>query len=552
MIRAMRPIIVAANWKMHTTPGRCRRARRRRSPPRTDVPGRHPGHLPAVRLPRRGPRRARPAEPASRSVPRTSTTSSAGAYTGEISRADARRPRRLGDRRPLGAPPRRRRDRRAHRPQARPGASRPACGRSCASASSSPSARPGAAEAVVDGQLAGLPGRPRRMPARWPRPAWSSPTSRSGRSAPGRTARGARRRGDGRGDPGAPLGRARAADAGPTTCRSSTAAASRAANIGEFLAEPAIDGALVGGASLKPDEMAGIVARAGLTARPRAATRGRDRRRADGASPPAAADRPRRPRRLRHRPRPGGRRDRRGPRCRPGAGCWRDWPHATLRRVRGRRRPAAGPDGQLRGGPPQPRRRPTGPPGPAADRRRDRRRLVLRAAGARRRRADAPRGRAAGSTSSASSGRAASTPTTATSSPSPSWPPGRASPRSASTRCSTAATRRRGRRSAFVRGPRARASRPPIRTRGSRRSAAATSAMDRDQRWERVERGYDAIVHGVGEHAPSADRRDRGGLRPRRERRVRARRRSSTASTAASATATRSSTPTSGPTGRAS
>ena len=38
------------------------------------------------------------------------------------------------------------------------------------------------------------------------------------------------------------------------------------ANIGEFLAEPSIDGALVGGASLKPDEMAGIVARAGITA----------------------------------------------------------------------------------------------------------------------------------------------------------------------------------------------------------------------------------------------------------------------------------------------
>ena len=43
-----------------------------------------------------------------------------------------------------------------------------------------------------------------------------------------------------------------------------------AANIGEFLAEPSIDGALVGGASLKPDEMAGIVARAGLTAGARA------------------------------------------------------------------------------------------------------------------------------------------------------------------------------------------------------------------------------------------------------------------------------------------
>ncbi len=41
------------------------------------------------------------------------------------------------------------------------------------------------------------------------------------------------------------------------------------ANIAEFLAEPAIDGALVGGASLKPDEMAGIVARAGITARAR-------------------------------------------------------------------------------------------------------------------------------------------------------------------------------------------------------------------------------------------------------------------------------------------
>jgi triosephosphate isomerase len=43
-----------------------------------------------------------------------------------------------------------------------------------------------------------------------------------------------------------------------------------AANIGEFLTEPAIDGALVGGASLKPDDMAGIVARAGVTARARA------------------------------------------------------------------------------------------------------------------------------------------------------------------------------------------------------------------------------------------------------------------------------------------
>jgi triosephosphate isomerase len=41
------------------------------------------------------------------------------------------------------------------------------------------------------------------------------------------------------------------------------------ANVAEFLTEPSIDGALVGGASLKPDEMAGIVARAGITARAR-------------------------------------------------------------------------------------------------------------------------------------------------------------------------------------------------------------------------------------------------------------------------------------------
>ena len=45
--------------------------------------------------------------------------------------------------------------------------------------------------------------------------------------------------------------------------------------IDEFLAEPAIDGALVGGASLKPDEMAGIVARAGLTAEARVAASAR-------------------------------------------------------------------------------------------------------------------------------------------------------------------------------------------------------------------------------------------------------------------------------------
>ncbi len=51
------------------------------------------------------------------------------------------------------------------------------------------------------------------------------------------------------------------------------------ANIDEFLAEPTLDGALVGGASLKADEMAGIVARAGITAAARAAAPHPDARR---------------------------------------------------------------------------------------------------------------------------------------------------------------------------------------------------------------------------------------------------------------------------------
>jgi triosephosphate isomerase (TIM) len=46
------------------------------------------------------------------------------------------------------------------------------------------------------------------------------------------------------------------------------------AAIDEFLAEPSIDGALVGGASLKVEEMAGIVARAGVVAAARTGTPG--------------------------------------------------------------------------------------------------------------------------------------------------------------------------------------------------------------------------------------------------------------------------------------
>ena len=54
------------------------------------------------------------------------------------------------------------------------------------------------------------------------------------------------------------------------------------------------------------------------------------------------------------------------------------------------------------------------------------------------------------------------------------------------------------------RGPRGAAGRRPSRMPSSRRVGGRYFAMDRDHRWDRVERGYDAIVHGVGERAASA------------------------------------------------
>ena len=54
------------------------------------------------------------------------------------------------------------------------------------------------------------------------------------------------------------VARARPAPTPRTRCASSTAAASRPANIAELMAQPDIDGALVGGASLDPDEFARI------------------------------------------------------------------------------------------------------------------------------------------------------------------------------------------------------------------------------------------------------------------------------------------------------
>jgi triosephosphate isomerase len=68
----------------------------------------------------------------------------------------------------------------------------------------------------------------------------------------------------------ADLGWGKAADEVPVLYGGSVTSA----NIGEFLAEHSIDGGLVGGASLKPDEMAGMVARAAMTAKARAGANG--------------------------------------------------------------------------------------------------------------------------------------------------------------------------------------------------------------------------------------------------------------------------------------
>ena len=71
----------------------------------------------------------------------------------------------------------------------------------------------------------------------------------------------------------ADLGWGKAADEVPVLYGGSVTSA----NIGEFLAEHSIDGGLVGGASLKPDEMAGMVARAALTAKARSEAAGQAR-----------------------------------------------------------------------------------------------------------------------------------------------------------------------------------------------------------------------------------------------------------------------------------
>ena len=179
---------------------------------------------------------------------------------------------------------------------------------------------------------------------------------------------------------------------------------------------------------------------------------------------------------------------------------------------RPRRRPARRPDGQLRGRPPEPRRRRGRQAGPGPDRRRDRRRQLLRERGAARRlrggpqqpaRAPAPDGprlrrrRALGL--GAHRGAASSSPRR------------RACPTSSSTRSPTGATRCRTRRRGYIEElERWLRHAGRVGTVGGR-----YYAMDRDRRWERTKLAYDAIVHARG--AARRDRR-RGGRRGLRAR----------------------------------
>ena len=174
------------------------------------------------------------------------------------------------------------------------------------------------------------------------------------------------------------------------------------------------------------------------------------------------------------------------PRCGTGSGSRS--PHPA-RGQRPGRRPSRGPDGQQRGRPPEPRRRPgrAAGPGPHLSKHPERRVLPAPAAGGALRRAPADRRHAA--PGRVSSARAASTPSTGTCWPAWSWACGTGSPPSPSMASSTAATRRR--RSA----PRwsARCCWTCGASRGAQVDVATLTGryfgMDRDRRWDRTQAG---------------------------------------------------------------
>ena len=355
-----RDAAVAANWKMHKTVAEAERFLDEFlprvagagveiviCPPFTSLHGRGRALL-SGRGPGRRPEHAR---------------GRAGAFTGEISAPMLRRARgRGGDRRALRAPPALRRDRRSARAQGAGGARRRARADPLRAARPRPQRDAEETEAVLRRQLEAdlaevADARLGEVVIAY-EPIWAIGTGRTATPEQAQEAialhpRAGRRARD----------RGAAARSG-----SSTAARSSPTTPPSCSPQPDIDGALVGGASLEPGDFAAIVAAARLMALPAGPTdpgplAGLVILDGWGLAP--------------------------GPRQRGLAGR-----HAGLRRaldglpahdaldLRPRRRPARGPDGQLRGGAPQPRRRRRRQAGPGPDRRRDRRRQLLREPGA--------------------------------------------------------------------------------------------------------------------------------------------------------------------------
>ena len=226
-------------------------------------------------------------------------------------------------------------------------------------------------------------------------------------------------------------------------------------NAAELLAQPAVDGALVGGASLEIESFAAIC-RAALPLVALVILDGW------GCAPPGPGQRGR---------------ARRHAGLRPALG--RVPAHDARGLGRGRR-PAAGPDGKQRGRPPDDRLRPAALSGPDARQQGDRRRLVLREPGAARRvRARQPRAPARASSRTAASIRTSTTCRRCSAS---------RPRRRGSTRSPTGATSRRRRRSHDL----ARAAAGPDRDRrrpllgDGPRQAAGTAPSAPTTRWSRA------------------------------------------------------------------
>jgi triosephosphate isomerase (TIM) len=265
MIRDMRPVIVAGNWKMHTTPGDAGElaatiARR------TDEPG-----VVRVLCPPfvclAAVRDALAGEPAGASVAVGAQNvhhELTGAYTGEVS---APMLAGLATWVVVGHSERRRDAGETDQLVSRKAARARAAGlRVILCVGEQLAEREfGRAEEVVRGQVRGSlealepGGDPAWLTIAY-EPVWAIGTGRNAQGADAAAMAGVIR------DTLDELGYPDRGEAVPVLYGGSVSSA----NIDEFMAEPSIDGALVGGASLKPDEMAAIVARAGLTARARA------------------------------------------------------------------------------------------------------------------------------------------------------------------------------------------------------------------------------------------------------------------------------------------